>query len=136
MHLFNYGDFTLHSGAKSSFKIDCDALTDEDIEAIAKMLMEILPPFGNVEGIPTGGLRLAEALKPYCTPGAKSTRGSYRDSEWLIVDDVATTGKSIWDAMQKKEEEIGSRVNGAVIFDRSGGHEVNPYYSLFHTDGI
>jgi len=36
MNLFQFGDFSLHSGSKSKWKIECDALTDEDVEALAQ----------------------------------------------------------------------------------------------------
>lgn len=100
-HLFNSGNFTLHSGQQSSFKIDCDALTTADLEALACFAVGFLPPFGSVEGVPTGGLSLAAALKPYATEGPL-----------LIVDDVLTTGASM-------EEHRDSReAIGLVIFAR------------------
>lgn len=105
MNLLQRGDFTLASGQVSKFKIDCDALTDEDIETIAWMIQDNLrPKFGSVEGVPTGGYRLAEAMKKYCTPD---------ESTLLIVDDVWTTGGS----MRKWR---GGRYDsyGAVIFAR------------------
>lgn len=59
MNLFQHGDFTLHSGARSNFKIDCDALTDEDIDSIARIIVKWLPaPVRGVLGIPIRGVRL------------------------------------------------------------------------------
>ena len=40
--LFRHGQFTLHSGSQSAFKIDCDALTPDDIEALSKVISERL----------------------------------------------------------------------------------------------
>lgn len=92
----------LHSGRSSIFKIDCDTLSDSEIETIAKLFLHLLPPFSSVEGVPTGGLRLARALIPYC-----STHG------WLlIVDDVLTTGCSM------RNLRAGRPAVGAVIFSR------------------
>lgn len=84
--LFNTGEFPLHSGGWSSFKIDCDALTDADLAALA---VQIAARFRwrMVFGIPTGGERLAEALRPYTVPSLDLPR--------LIVDDVYTTGASM-----------------------------------------
>jgi hypothetical protein len=102
MNLFRLGHFNLHSGGVSRWKIDCDALTDLDWQALAVMAVERLPPFGKVEGIPQGGLRFAEALRQYATQGPV-----------LIVDDVATTGNSFKDQRAGREDVIG-----VVIFAR------------------
>lgn len=87
MSLFRLGDFTLASGAKSRWKIDCDALTPGDWEALAAMAADVLPPFGEVEGVPTGGEPFARALRKYRT----------RDGldPLLIAEDVLTTGASM-----------------------------------------
>ena len=112
MNLFQRGKFTLHSGQVSNYKIDCDALTDEDLETIALMLKDKLPPFGSVEGVPTGGLKLAEIMSHFSSPievwsRTKGGRGL------LIVDDVYTTGTSI------ETYRNGRHTLGAVIFARS-----------------
>jgi hypothetical protein len=65
--LFQLGDFTLASGASSLWKIECDALTPEDWQALAQMAVEILPPFGEVVGVPRGGVPFADALRPFVT---------------------------------------------------------------------
>lgn len=102
MSLFQLGDFTLSSGEHSSFKIDCDALSKEDIECIAWLLSQRLPRFGSVEGVPTGGDRLAAAMQKYVTKGPV-----------LIVDDVWTTGASILKQRGARADAIGG-----VIFAR------------------
>lgn len=102
MSLFQLGEFTLHSGAKSAWKIDCDALTDGDWEAVAAMLCEMLPPFGSVHGIPRGGIKLAEALSKRVSSGGPR----------LIVDDVLTTGGSMAGARTDPSDM------GAVLFAR------------------
>lgn len=87
MDLFQFGEFTSHSGLVLPWKFDADALSDGSIEALAQLIASKLT-FGEVYGIPRGGLRLAEALRPYVVQ-----RGP-----WLIVDDVLTTGQSMRDA--------------------------------------
>ncbi len=106
MGLFQLGEFVLHSGATSRVKIDCDALTDDDIACLAFMLSERLPPFCSVEGIPEGGLRLAKALRSFAGWGG----GNH-----LIVDDVLTTGSGMVEARKKYP---GAPVIGAVLFAR------------------
>ena len=104
MNLFSTGAFTLNSGQPTNFKIDCDHLTDRDIATCAMLIADLVPPFGIVEGVPTGGLRLAEALEKYA--GGPSER-------LLIVDDVMTTGYSM------EEQRQGRDAYGAVIFSRT-----------------
>lgn len=102
MNLFRQGDFVLHSGGKSKFLIDCSCLSDADLETLALMAVERLPPFGSVEGVPQGGLRFAEALEKHVTEGGAL----------LIVDDVLTTGKSM--IVHKADRPAW----GVVIFSR------------------
>ena len=106
MSLFQLGNFTLHSGGKSFWKIDCDALSSEDWATLAKMVYENVDRFRRVVGVPQGGLKLAIALKPYCFPNPEYPT--------LIVDDVLTTG----DSMTKMKKTISGKVIGAVIFAR------------------
>lgn len=122
--LFQAGRFELHAGEVSFFKIDCDALTDTDIKTLAMMIAQRVPPFGTVEGVPTGGTRLADALRVYARPG-HLRRGSFGAKELLIVDDVWTTGTSM-------ENQRGSRdAIGAVIFARrEPASWVTPLFTL------
>ena len=99
--LFQSGAFALHSGELSNWRIDCDALTDADIETLALVVAEGVGDFGTVEGVPKGGLRLAKALEVYAQGGSL-----------LIVDDVLTTGASM------EEQRAGREAVGAVIFAR------------------
>lgn len=80
-------DLTLNSGRRSSFKIECDDLTDDEVAAGCALLAKVLPPFGSVAGVPTGGLRLEEAMASHLTPAP--------NLPLLIIDDVWTTGGSI-----------------------------------------
>lgn len=100
--LFQAGQIELHSGAKTNWKIECDALSDSEIDTLALMLSEILPAFGSVEGVPRGGDRLAKAMLRYCTTGPL-----------LIVDDVLTTGNSM-----AAHRAFRKRTIGAVLFAR------------------
>jgi orotate phosphoribosyltransferase len=106
-NLFIKCDVTLHSGQQSDYKINCDALTDNDIETCAFLLSKKVHKFSDVIGIPSGGSRLAKAMKQY-----SSVVGTL-----LIVDDVLTTGES----MESFREKFCNKFTcqGAVMFARS-----------------
>ena len=89
MNVFQQGKFISHAGNQLDWKIECDALTDEDWECLAKMISE-RTQFGSVYGIPRGGTKLANALEKYIKPGHPLR---------LVVDDVYTTGKSMREVM-------------------------------------
>jgi orotate phosphoribosyltransferase len=103
MNLFQKKEITLHSGGKSFFKIECDALTDDDIETLAYIISRKYT-FYDVVGIPRGGIRIANALQKYASNGPL-----------LIVDDVLTTGKSM-EEMRKKHSNV--LTIGVVLFAR------------------
>ena len=108
MNLFQLGDFKLSSGAQSGWKIDCDALTSEDLAALALMGSKLLPPFGWPVGIPRGGLLLAEEMSRYCTIGETP----------LIVDDVLTSGGSMEREKTRVWATTAVQPLGLVIFAR------------------
>jgi len=89
-NLFQLGKFVSHAGNELDWKIECDALTDQDWNCLAKMISERCQ-FGSVYGIPRGGVKLQQALEKYVTE-----KNPYR----LVVDDVYTTGKSMREAMR------------------------------------
>jgi orotate phosphoribosyltransferase len=109
--LFTLGEFTSHSGKLLQYKIDCDALTADDLACLAAQGAKLLKPFSVVVGIPTGGWRLADLIRDYATPGANSA---------LIVDDVYTTGHSMEVERARALQDRYSNVQGLVIFNRSG----------------
>jgi hypothetical protein len=110
MSLFQLGEFRLHSGGVSGWKICCEALTDNDWKALALMLAERLPPFGVVTGVYRGGLKLAEALGRHRNPSVPRA---------LVVDDVLTTGASMGGAAPAVAARYpGYDVAGAVVFAR------------------
>ena len=109
MSLFQLKDFIMHSGKPGWFKIECDYLTDMDWVTLATIIVSRFPYFGSVVGVPTGGLKLESALRPYITKGSQ-----------LIVDDVLTTGKSMEEQreFQKNTYGIESQI-GVVVFART-----------------
>ena len=102
MPLYNLHKFYAHSGKLLNWKIDCDNLTIEDWECLAFIISKNVL-FSEVEGVPTGGILLAEALIKYITPTS---------TYLLIVDDVLTTGKSM------EEQRKGRGAVGYVVYSR------------------
>jgi hypothetical protein len=108
MNLFRFGSFTSHSGQKLDWKIECDAFTQDDWECIAYIIARRFV-FGDVYGIPNGGVPLEKALMKYRIPDSPTR---------LVVDDVWTTGNSMLSAM--KEDDIG-----VVVFARGPIDQTN-----------
>lgn len=118
MSLFQWGNFTLHSGDKTWWRIDCDDLTESEIAIFAKMIREkageyhraLCPDSHKGSAAP----RLTSALHEH--RAASSGRG-YKT---LIVDDVLTTGASMNEVRQlaAASQLKGSEIEGYVIFAR------------------
>lgn len=105
MSIFVKKEFQMHSGGMAHYKIECDALTDEDIETLAWLIAQ-KGKFRLVHGVPTGGQRLADALQKYKSP----------EGVRLIVDDVLTTGAS----MEAAKAALGwTDAIGVVLFARN-----------------
>lgn len=120
--LFERKNFVSNAGIPMDFKIDCDALTDEDIETLADIINR-RHTFSQVYSVPTGGDRLAAALQKFCVPN-----GSV-----LIVDDVLSTGGS----MERKYDEVvalhpDEEIIGVVVFTRGSWPEwVDPIFTMW-----
>ena len=106
MSLFNLGKFKLHSGQETDYIIDCDELSDSDLECVGHLLLNRVWPYSQVEGVPRGGLRLARVMEKF---SCKNGLGF----PLLIVDDVFTTGASM------EQQRAGRPAKGAVIFARA-----------------
>lgn len=100
--LFRNGYFTLASGLEAKWKIECDALVEEDWATLAMMAVEGFGNPSSVVGVPRGGLPFAKALAPHCQA---------EGPQW-IVDDVFTTGRSIKMLRTVKQ-------TGVVVFART-----------------
>lgn len=115
MSLFRNEPFVSHSGVMLGWKIDCDALTDEDIACLGKLAAEIIGPYHEVRGIPRGGLRLAKELERYRTTEISPIP---HRPHLLLVDDVFTTGGSMWEAYGEAQAQGYDDISGIVIFAR------------------
>ncbi len=109
MNLFQSGSFVLSSGAKASWKLECDALTDDDWKTLAVMVREMVGPFSDVYGVPKGGLILDEMLDDYRDEKVRRA---------LIVDDVLTTGGSMERFRNRVSAWTHAEIVGAVVFAR------------------
>ncbi len=88
--LFQFGWFASHAGFQLPWKFDADALSGDDIEALARLIRWKFA-FSGIYGVPRGGERLADTLRPHVEPGYPM----------LIVDDVLTTGRSMIKARER-----------------------------------
>ncbi len=124
--LFKWGEFKSHAGLSLKWKIECDALTKEDWDCLAGMIMEYeTRSFGSVEGIPRGGVPLANALKKYITKGPP-----------MIVDDIYTTGKSFDDYTYEHYRTMSFDYNPKwVVFARNKIKDRSGVQALFRLPG-
>lgn len=123
--LFKTGNFELHAQDKSDFFIDTDALSPGSVRAAAAWMLDFLPPFSEVVGIPRGGLPLAIAFQEHTS----------EEGCLLIADDVLTTGSSMKEFRNRYAEHAGARgIHGAVLFARGRCPTwVTPLFALWGT---
>lgn len=127
--LFSPTPFRSHSGLDLSWKIDCDALSDVDLDTLAQRYAAAIKPagqvYGEIVGVPRGGLRFAEALRRYV-----ETNGNQWQTH-LVVDDVLTTGSSMEAFWRERWPTRFSGVRGIVIFARGACPSwVQPIFTL------
>jgi orotate phosphoribosyltransferase len=141
--IIKFGDFTLASGKKSSYYVDLRLVPSypHEFRKMVKYLeSEIaqkigLDNFDSFVSVPTGGLVIASALaietvkpliyvrsKPKDYGTSKSVEGKIHDGmKVIMIDDVATTGGSVVNAI-KSLKEVNILVNDAyVIVNRMEG---------------
>jgi orotate phosphoribosyltransferase len=141
--IIKFGEFTLASGKKSSYYVDLRLVPSYPIE-FRKMVKYLeneivqdigLDNFDSIVSVPTGGLVIASALaietvkpliyvrsKPKDYGTSKSVEGKIHDDmKVVMIDDVATTGGSVVNAI-KSLKEVNITVNDAyVIVNRMEG---------------
>ena len=141
--IIKFGDFTLASGKHSSYYVDLRLVPSYPIE-FRKMVKYLenqivedvgLDNFDSIVSVPTGGLVIASALaietvkpliyvrskqKDYGT--LKSVEGKIHDNmRVLMIDDVATTGGSVVNAIKSLKEVNISVKDAYVIVNRMEG---------------
>jgi len=141
--IIKFGDFTLASGKKSSYYVDLRLVPSYPHE-FRKMIKYLeneitqnigLGKFDSIVSVPTGGLVIASALaietvkpliyvrsKPKDYGTSKSIEGKIHDEmKVVMIDDVATTGGSVVNAI-KSLKEVNIVINDAyVIVNRMEG---------------
>ena len=141
--IIKFGDFTLASGKHSSYYVDLRLVPSYPLE-FRKMVKNLenqigddigLDNFDSIVSVPTGGLVIASALaietvkpliyvrsKPKDYGTSKSVEGKIHDDmKVVMIDDVATTGGSVVNAI-KSLKEVNIPVKDAyVIVNRMEG---------------
>ena len=141
--IIKFGDFTLASGKSSSYYVDLRLVPSYPhefrmmIKYLENQITEDigLENFESIVSVPTGGLVIASALaietvkpliyvrsKPKDYGTSKSVEGKIHDGmKVVMIDDVATTGGSVVNAI-KSLTEVNVPVKDAyVIVDRMEG---------------
>lgn len=138
-----FGDFTLSSGKKSSYYVDLRMVASfphqfrKMIKHLQNQIIEKvgLENFDYIVSIPTGGLVIASSLafeivkpliyvrnKPKEYGTSKSIEGFIeRGKKVLMIDDVATTGGSIINAIESLKEAGIITSDSFVIINRMEG---------------
>jgi len=141
--IIKFGDFTLASGKKSSYYVDLRLVPSypHEFRSMIKHLQNDiaenigLENFDSIVSVPTGGLVIASALaietvkpliyvrsKPKDYGTSKSVEGKIQDGmKVLMIDDVATTGGSVVNAIKSLKEENIKVTDAYVIVNRMEG---------------
>jgi len=132
-----FGEFTLASGAKSSYYIDVkSAVTHPDLLSAVAVLVTQRYPFEVIAGVAVGGVPLAvavslESKKPFAIirssekgHGKKDpVIGTVRGKDVLLIEDVTTSGGSALRGIDVLRA-AGARADRVVtVVDREQGAE-------------
>lgn len=142
-NIIKFGEFTLASGKNSSYYVDLRLVPSypHEFRKMIKFLEnEIiqdigLDKFDAIVSVPTGGLVIASALsieaikpliyvrnKPKDYGTSKSVEGKIHEGMSVVmIDDVATTGGSVVNAIKSLKEENISIKDAYVIVNRMEG---------------
>ena len=134
-----FGTFTLPDGRVSSYYINLRGLTSYPglyglvVEAMTDLVSKKAPKANALGGVPVTGMLVAAPVAVALKKPLVYTRltkpandrvveGEVRpDWKVLIVDDLATSGKTILTAAEAIEEEGGEVTQAAVLIDRMEG---------------
>lgn len=141
--IIKFGDFTLASGKKSSYYVDLRLVPSypHQFRKMVKYLQNNIAEsvgmnnFDSLVSVPTGGLVIASALaieivkpliyvrsKPKDYGTSKSIEGQIHEGmKVVMIDDVATTGGSVVNAIKSLKEENIAIEDAYVIVNRMEG---------------
>lgn len=141
--IIKFGDFTLASGKKSSYYVDLRLIPSypHQFRTMVKNLQNNiaesigLDSFDSLVSVPTGGLIIASALaieivkpliyvrsKPKDYGTTKSVEGQiYEGMKVVMIDDVATTGGSVVNAIKSLKDANIAIEDAYVIVNRMEG---------------
>ena len=141
--IIKFGDFTLASGKKSSYYIDLRLIPSypHQFRKMVKYLQNNITDgiglnnFDSLVSVPTGGLVIASALaietvkpliyvrsKPKDYGTSKSVEGQiHQGMKVVMIDDVATTGGSVVNAIKSLKEANITVEDAYVIVNRMEG---------------
>lgn len=141
--IIKFGDFTLASGKKSSYYVDLRLVPSypHQFRTMIKYLQNNiaesvgLNSFDSLVSVPTGGLVIASALaietvkpliyvrsKPKDYGTSKSVEGQIHEGmKVVMIDDVATTGGSVVNAIKLLKEASITIEDAYVIVNRMEG---------------
>ncbi len=141
--IIKFGDFTLASGKKSSYYVDLRLIPSypHQFRTMVKNLQNNiaesigLNSFDSLVSVPTGGLIIASALaieivkpliyvrsKPKDYGTTKSVEGQiYEGMKVVMIDDVATTGGSVVNAIKSLKDTNLAIEDAYVIVNRMEG---------------
>ncbi|MCE9617432.1 MAG: orotate phosphoribosyltransferase [Nitrosarchaeum sp.] len=141
--IIKFGDFTLASGKKSSYYVDLRLVPSypHQFRTMIKYLQNNiaesvgLNSFHSLVSVPTGGLVIASALaietvkpliyvrsKPKDYGTSKSVEGQIHEGmKVVMIDDVATTGGSVVNAIKSLKEANITIEDAYVIVNRMEG---------------
>jgi len=124
--IFQTGEFKLHSGKNSNWKIECDNLTREDWHTLAQISSKIIGEFDKVFSCGGAADFFAQELKEFSTKTGPS----------LIVDDVLTSGNTM-ERVKKNFQAIWNiEVKGIVAFARGPCPSwITPIFTLTRCSG-
>ncbi len=141
--IIKFGDFTLASGKKSSYYVDLRLVPSypHQFRTMVKKLQNNiaedigLDSFDSLVSVPTGGLIIASALaieivkpliyvrsKPKDYGTTKSVEGQiHKGMKVVMIDDVATTGGSVVNAIKSLKDANITIEDAYVIVNRMEG---------------
>jgi len=144
-NIIKFGNFTLASGKNSSYYIDLRLVASypHQFRKMIKNLQNLivkktgLDNFDSLVSVPTGGLVIGSALaietvkpliyvrnKPKDYGAAKSIEGkTFSGMKVVMIDDVATTGSSVLNAIKQLNEAGLSISETYVVVNRLEGAE-------------